>query len=132
MLRQIAVDCLRCFPANCLYEGIKRLERMRFIRCAIAVVLGLMLSPAAITHGCGLRSSILEIPIIIVSVSVLPLFVLRQQGGRRSWQLVLLSPIVALAFTLGYFSFLHSSFFPDRLLDQSARNWKTHYKEVEL
>jgi hypothetical protein len=105
---------------------------MRFIHCAIAVVLGLMLSPAAITHGCGLRSSILEIPIIIISVSALPLFVLRQQGGRRSWQLVLLSPIVALAITLGYFSFLHSSFFPDKLLDQSARNWKMHYKEVEL
>ena len=105
---------------------------MRFIRCAIAVVLGLLLSPAAITHNCGLRSSILEIPIIIISGSVLPLFVLRQQGGRRSWLLVLLSPIVALAITLGYFSFLHSSSFPDRLLDQSARNWKTHYKEVEL
>ena len=72
-----------------------------------------------------LRSSILEIPIIIISGLVLPLFVLRQQGGRRSWLLVLLSPVVALVITVGYFSVLHSSFFPDRLLDQSARDWKT-------
>src|SRR5437763_7345840 len=106
-------------------EAEKRLKTMRFIRCAIGVVLGLLLSPASITHDCGLSSSILEIQITIISVSVLPLVVLRQQDGRKSWRLVLLSPIFALAITLGYFSFLHSSLFPDRLLDQSARNWKT-------
>ena len=105
---------------------------MRFVRCAIAAVLGLLLSPASITHNCGLRSSILEIPIIIISVLVLPLFVLRQKDGRKSWLLLLLTPIVSLAITLGYFSLLHSSLFPDTLLDQSARNWKTPSNEVEL
>jgi hypothetical protein len=113
-------------------EAEKRLKTMRFIHCAIALVLGLLLSPATLTHNCGLSSSILEIPIIIISVLVLPFFVLRQKDRRRSWLLVLLMPVVALAITLGYFSFLHSSFFPDSLLHQSARNWKTHYQEVEL
>ena len=110
----------------------KTLKTTRFVRCAVAVVLGFTFSPGLITHNCDLRSRLLEFPIIIISVSVLPFFVLRQEDGRRSWLLVLSTPILALAITLGYFSFLHSSFFPVRLLDQSARNWEKQSQHMRL
>jgi len=97
---------------------------VRFVRCIIAAVLGLTLSPLVITHLCGLSSKVVEIPIIVLCGLVLPLVLLRRQDERDTWALVGVIPALALAITLAYFSFLHSSYFPDRLLDESAIRWR--------
>jgi hypothetical protein len=97
---------------------------MRAVRYLIAVVLGLTLSPLVITHRCGLSSTVLEIPIIVVSEFVIPLVVLRPRAERNAWLLVGATSAVALVITLAYFDFLHSSYFPERLLDESAVRWR--------
>jgi hypothetical protein len=93
---------------------------MRIVCSIFAALLCAFFSPLLMKHGCALHSSILAVPITLVSICFLPLLVLRQKTPGKAWLWVFLTATLSLAMNLIYGAVLHSPSFPESLLDKNA------------
>ena len=93
---------------------------IRFIAVALLVLVAAAVSPCVLPHFCHLKSSIIEVPLTLILIVLLPLIAFRQKLRLGFWLILFAMPVISFVVTDIYQGWLHSRAFPDWLLDSSA------------
>lgn len=87
------------------------------------------------SHCCWLKSSILELPLLVVVAGGLPFLARIPKSRGNSWATGIVASIVAGVLLLSYTVYLHSNSFPKHLLDKTSldrsRNVQRMFEEIE-